>query len=245
MKTSSFAATAALLTALALGLAVLMMGTVLAMPAFAHTALRSSDPEQHATVESLTKVTLRFTDQVRLPAVVVRGPDGVAYQTGVPETDGPIVTQNVRGPLPAGAYTLAYRVVSADGHPVQGQIPFTVTAPSSPDPSSPRSASPASSPSTNAGQAEDTGQTAAAPADGADAVTGGVAEAEEPSGLIPGWAFAVVFGLAGVGIGLAISLRPKKARGTSGAASGTRQAAEAQQPSDDRPASESNPKKRP
>jgi copper resistance protein C len=33
--------------------------------------------------------------------------------------------------LPSGTYTVAYRVVSTDGHPAQGSYPFTVAGPDS------------------------------------------------------------------------------------------------------------------
>ena len=41
--------------------------------------------------------------------------------------DGGTVTVSLPSPLPDGTYTVAYRVVSADGHPVQGAYQFTVT----------------------------------------------------------------------------------------------------------------------
>lgn len=40
-------------------------------------------------------------------------------------------TVQVTDTLPNGTYTVAYRVVSADGHPVQGSYPFTVADPTS------------------------------------------------------------------------------------------------------------------
>jgi len=40
---------------------------------------------------------------------------------------------------PAGSYTIAYRIVSADGHPVEGSVSFTLTAAGtgSPNPDTP------------------------------------------------------------------------------------------------------------
>src|SRR5689334_18344567 len=117
MRTSPLAA------ALALVFAVLF-GAVTASPALAHTALKSSDPEKGATVKTLDKVTLTFTESVRFPVVLVRDADGRDYQDGKPKADGPTVTQQVSGALPSGKYTIAWRIVSADGHPVEGEIPF-------------------------------------------------------------------------------------------------------------------------
>ncbi len=36
------------------------------------------------------------------------------------------------GPLPAGKYVIAYRIVSSDGHPKTGEVPFTVLAAETP-----------------------------------------------------------------------------------------------------------------
>jgi methionine-rich copper-binding protein CopC len=194
MKTFSLAAVLSFLAAL-------VLGTVLAAPALAHTALKSSDPKQNARVESLEKVTLEFTEPVRLPTVIVRGPGGTAYQTGEPTTDGPVVTQAMGGPLPSGDYTLAYRVVSVDGHPVEGEIPFTVAAPQPTASAAGVSSAPAAPPGTHTGH---------------HVVPAASKEAQTPG--IPAWVWVVVFGLAGVGIGLAISLRPKPSEKAGGPA---------------------------
>jgi hypothetical protein len=54
--------------------------------------------------------------------------------TGLPSTDGPTVTVGVTG-LPAnGPYTVAFRVVSTDGHTVQGSYTFTLADPAQPPP---------------------------------------------------------------------------------------------------------------
>ena len=49
--------------------------------------------------------------------------------TGDPVVVGAKSTVQVTDTLPNGTYTVAYRVVSADGHPVQGSYPFTVADP--------------------------------------------------------------------------------------------------------------------
>ncbi|MGI5159819.1 copper resistance CopC family protein [Microbispora sp. CA-102843] len=186
MKRPFLAALAALLAALLL----------CAAPAQAHTSLKSSDPQKNAQVKALQKVTLEFADSVQFPVVVVRGEDGKRYEKGAPVVDGPKVTEAVTEPVPPGRYTIAWRVVSPDGHPLEGEIPFTVigdqslgtaTSAAAPgDPSSasaPAAAAPATAP---AAQADDGGQRG-----------------------VPGWIWAVIFGIAGVGIGMFLSLRKK------------------------------------
>ncbi|WP_062443519.1 copper resistance CopC family protein [Herbidospora daliensis] len=163
-------------------------------PAAAHTSLRGSDPAENTRVTALPKVTLEFSESVRFPAVVLTGPDGQRYENGKPRVDGRRVVQDV-GPasaLPSGAYTIAYRVVSRDGHPVEGEIPFTYVPVSSG-----RGAVAASPQPVQAA--------AAAPAPSASA---NPAEPEE-SRQIPAWVWIVVFGIAGIGIGMAFSMRKK------------------------------------
>lgn len=106
-------------------LALLALGG-LAAPASAHASLVSSTPEADATLDALPdEVELVFSQDVRAPAyVVVTGPDGDVVD-GSPEIDGTTVTQAVGGST-EGGYTLAYRVISADGHPISGQIAFSV-----------------------------------------------------------------------------------------------------------------------
>lgn len=120
-----------LLAALA-GAAVLALGTPLAIgglaaPASAHASLVGTDPEAGSSIATLPDtVTLTFSQDMRAPAyVVVTGPDGDVVE-GDPTIDGAEVTQAV-GAAPAGDYTLTYRVVSDDGHPVSGSVPFEVT----------------------------------------------------------------------------------------------------------------------
>ncbi|WP_062352772.1 copper resistance CopC family protein [Herbidospora yilanensis] len=163
-------------------------------PAAAHTSLRSSDPAENAQVAALPKVTLEFSESVRFPAVVLTGPDGERYENGKPRVDGRKVVQDVGPPsaLPSGTYTIAYRVVSRDGHPVEGEIPFTYA----PEPSGGLSPSEPGQPVV---------QAAAAPTPSA---TGNTVAPEE-SRQIPAWIWIVVFGIAGIGIGMAFSMRKK------------------------------------
>lgn len=195
MKTSPLAAVLALMIAA-------VLGTAIATPALAHTALKSSSPKKGATVETLDEVKLTFTESVKFPVVLVRDAGGKAYADGKPDADGPVITQKVTGPLPSGKYTIAWRVVSADGHPVEGEIPFTVRAPEP---------SPEASPSPTDTLAPPAGDATASPATTApsEVTATPAADATEQRGGIPAWIWIVVFGIAGVGIGLLISMRKK------------------------------------
>jgi hypothetical protein len=66
--------------------------------------------------------------------VIVTAPDGTSVARGAPRVDGPVVSQDITSG-PDGTYTMAYRVVSEDGHPLAGEITFTVGATSAAGPS--------------------------------------------------------------------------------------------------------------
>lgn len=97
-------------------------------PASAHAELTSTTPARGATVTGLPgQVSLTFSEPVARPvAVVVTGPDGGTVSRGGPRIDGGTVTQPVAGSAAAGRYTVSYRAVSDDGHPVSGTVAFTV-----------------------------------------------------------------------------------------------------------------------
>ncbi|RGA00438.1 copper resistance CopC family protein [Microbispora triticiradicis] len=183
------------------GLAAFLVSLLLCaapvLPAQAHTSLKSSDPQKNAQVKTLTKVTLEFADSVRFPVVVVRGEDGKRYEKGAPAVNGPKVTEAVADAVPPGRYTIAWRVVSPDGHPLEGEIPFTVVGDQ------------ALGSATSVAEPQDT---VAAPVASA-ATTSEAAQASQAGdsegGGVPGWFWAVVFGIAGIGIGMFLSLRKK------------------------------------
>lgn len=122
-------------------LAVLALLTVpgalaVGAPASAHARLTASDPKADATVtRPLSRVTLTFSELVRgnLSTVVITGPGGSRHGAGKPQA----VDKQVRQPvttLPSGEYRVAYRVVSVDGHPIEGQFRFTVALPPGQEP---------------------------------------------------------------------------------------------------------------
>ncbi|GAA4582649.1 hypothetical protein GCM10023194_18010 [Planotetraspora phitsanulokensis] len=178
---------------------VLSLG--LAAPAQAHTTLKSSTPAKNAEVEGLRKVTLEFSESVRFPTLLVRGAGGKRYESGQPVVNGVKVSVGVDASIPAGAYTIAWRVVSEDGHPLTGEIPFTVAGESSP----PATRTPSATPTP---AASDTATTSAAPAPAVAASPAADTQQDKP--LIPGWVWVVLFGVGGIFLGMYISMRKKK-----------------------------------
>lgn len=113
---------------LVLGLAPLGVG-----PASAHASLVASDPRDGATLDRLpSRISFTFSEDVVTPAyVVVRTADGADVTSGGPVVDGATVSQRLDGSAATGEITLAYRVVSVDGHPVTGELTVTVRGPGS------------------------------------------------------------------------------------------------------------------
>lgn len=114
--------------------AVLLAGVAavaLAAPASAHNVLTGSDPADGSTPTTApAAVTLTFDEAVQNyePVLVVTGPDGTVFSTATPAVSGTTVRTDLLGAGPAGAYTVAFRIVSADGHPVSGQFTYTLAA---------------------------------------------------------------------------------------------------------------------
>lgn len=141
----------------------------------AHDALESSDPANGATVQSVpAKIGLTFE---RTP-IAINSIVRVEDSTGTDQADGAVeivdnhVSQAVKAGAPAGKYTVVWRVVSSDGHPIEGTFSFTA-------------------------KSAGTGSTAgAAPTTGSDTpATAAPAQAATQSGQVP---WALVGGIAAV-----------------------------------------------
>ena len=121
---SRFIAAAALLAALATLLAP-------ALPAAAHDVLEETEPVGGSAVAAVPP-TIRLTfmhTPIALGSRIL-----VQDETGSNQSDGTVVvvdnyvTQSVRAGAPAGRYTVAWRIVSPDSHPIEGTFTFTAGA---------------------------------------------------------------------------------------------------------------------
>ncbi|MFV0134986.1 copper resistance protein CopC [Streptomyces sp. HMX87] len=105
-------------------------------PASAHATLTSSDPADGTVLDRAPRrLTLAFTESVGLrdDSFRVLDPDGHRLRLGEAghagdRSDTARVT--LPGGLGEGTYTVAWRVVSADSHPVSGAFTFSVGRPS-------------------------------------------------------------------------------------------------------------------
>lgn len=124
-------------TTLAAAIGALLAVLAAASPAQAHNQFVGSTPETGATVtEAPMAITLEFTEAIddRFTELAVTGPDGQAIEIGEPSASGDTLTAEAEFTA-SGEHTIGYRVMSNDGHPVEGEIVFTVDLPAEPTPS--------------------------------------------------------------------------------------------------------------
>lgn len=127
-------------TALVLGLAA---AVAFSTPAAAHSTIIDSTPAADAVLAAAPKA---FSVTANEPLADITGAgDGFALEvvdaaTGETMTDGPLAIDGATLSTPGvelapGAYVMRYQVVSADGHPISGEVAFAIageTAPTAP-----------------------------------------------------------------------------------------------------------------
>ncbi|MBO4209865.1 copper resistance CopC family protein [Micromonospora echinofusca] len=176
--------------------AVLMAGVLLipAAPAAAHNSLTGSDPANGARLaDPPTRIRLSFLARLDpgTTKITITGPDNVPASGGAPTISGSKVTVPFRAGA-AGLYVVAYQVASSDGHPIKGEVRFTLTRGT---PAAPPSATPTAAPSAvpggpTAGQPTATPSGAPAPSSTV-AVPGSPAADTDSDGGAPWWPWAL------------------------------------------------------
>ena len=188
------AALAALFAAL---LAALL---ALGAPAQAHDTLLESDPADGATLETSPEaITLTFSADILdvSPLVRITDENGEQLAEITPSIDGPVATATLEEPLPAGTSTVQWRVVSSDGHPIEGTFEVTVEQDAAAEETTEAPAA-ESSPAEESAPAE-----SAAPAEEGEQATAEAAEEESGSSMTP---LLIVLGVAVVGAVVAVLL---------------------------------------
>ena len=117
-------------------LLVLLVSLFIVAPASAHTSLVSSIPSSGAVLNEVpAEVRIKFNEDLLL--VDDKNPNRIEVINGVGQVvsgmsvvEGPeIFTALDLSFEPSGEYLVKYRVVSADGHPIEGEYQFTIAAP--------------------------------------------------------------------------------------------------------------------
>ncbi len=105
-----------------------------ALPASAHDELISSDPAADARLDTGPEhITLQFSgelltldDSLSGAVVLVVDDEGRDWADGAPVVQGGTVVVDLAPDLPEAGYQVRWQVVSEDGHPISGVVPFTV-----------------------------------------------------------------------------------------------------------------------
>jgi copper resistance protein C len=143
-----------------------------AAPASAHAALVRATPADGAVLGTApSSVTLQFDDPIStsFATLTVTGPDGATVSSGRASVSGNKVSGALDDGLAPGRYRTVFRVVSEDGHPVNGQLTFTVKLPGGAPPPPTTPGAPATG--TTSGGATP-GSPSTTPADGAPSPSG-------------------------------------------------------------------------
>lgn len=191
------------LLAAVISVAVVLLAVLGAAPAAAHSDLISSSPAEGANLNAPpSTVELTFNEPIGTIGLqlAARGPNG-EVPLGEPTVAGTVVSAPWPQSAGAGNYTVAFRVVSADGHPISGTVPFSIA--SQPSPATSPAATAVPEPSSQPAATSEASPVAASAAD---------------SGGFPWW-IAVVAVIVGVGIGAVIA-RTMRARSASSPHSG-------------------------
>lgn len=101
-----------------------------AVPAQAHAGLTSVDPEPGTELAAPPEqVVFTFTEKLKEPsfAAVTLGGEPVEGWEGALDEERFIVTPPATDQFTSGTYMVSFRVVSADGHPIDGSTTFTIT----------------------------------------------------------------------------------------------------------------------
>ncbi|MFC4276305.1 copper homeostasis periplasmic binding protein CopC [Achromobacter aloeverae] len=105
---------------------------VLPQIAWAHAHLKQSSPAKDAVVQAApTQVTASFTEGLEpafssLTLVDAAGKPAADAKAAPAPGDDKTLVLAIPKPLPAGAYTVKWQVLSKDGHKTQGDWSFTV-----------------------------------------------------------------------------------------------------------------------
>lgn len=187
-------------------LAVFAAATLgLAGAAAAHDAAESSSPAQGAALAvPPAGVSVTFSQKPLGigAAFSVKDASGAEWAEGPVEIVDNVATQKLRNGGPAGKYTVAWRVVSSDSHPIEGSFGFTVAGAAA---GAPAATTPAESP------------TAAASVPAIGTPQPGVTSEPEPSG--DGQPFQwriVIFAVVAVGLLVTLAFLARRRLGAGG-----------------------------
>lgn len=114
----------------------IFIAAVLPTAAQAHSALVSATPEAGSVLATFpSRIALTFNEplltlnQGKANSITITSPQGEEVAIATPEINGNELAALVTTiPEESGEYVLSYRVVSNDGHPIEGSFTFSLSA---------------------------------------------------------------------------------------------------------------------
>lgn len=185
-----------------------LMGFFGVSSAQAHDELISSVPATGEVLDSAPKsVVLTFSGDIKKIGTVLVLSNAQGSEIGTTfEINRREVAVTPEETLANGKYTLAVRVVSSDGHPIEKEIDFDIKTPAAESSLAPSASSPAESSATAAAPATSVAPSAEPSAQpGTETENSSTTVAGMPAGLV--W---TIIGVAGVGIIVLVLLKVRR-----------------------------------
>jgi len=110
----------------------LLLVLVFPTATWAHSKLESSTPAADAKItESVKEVNLSFNENIdeNLSTLKVKNAQGEEVEVSEIKVNQNTMAGTLAAPLPSGSYTVEWKIVGGDGHPVDGTYAFEVDAP--------------------------------------------------------------------------------------------------------------------
>lgn len=188
-------------------LCIVLAGVLgISSPAVAHDDFVSSYPQAGSNVyRAPDEITLTFsgelTDMEGASVVEVLDEQGASVAIDAPGISGTSITQHLAPETAAGAFTVRWKVLSADGHPISGEYAYTVKPMADSDVGEAEgiAPSPSASGSITGEPTPETSASAAKPAKGYGGIPSGGGEFEFLP-LLALSAFAIILGGGVIGV---------------------------------------------
>lgn len=184
-------------------------------PASAHDSIVGSDPADGAELTaSPAQITLTFSEEIQPVGgqVLLVDSAGTQVAAGAPSVDG-VTAALVVPALANDTYSVTWRVVSSDGHPIDGTFGFSVADPRAVDAEPAPEVTALDVPAEPSADATPDSVEPADPSPSADPTTSAADGAEGDGTSLP-WPGIIVGGILGLGAGIGLLQLSKRRKNT-------------------------------
>lgn len=101
--------------------------TMIPSVVLAHTGLEQSTPKDGETVEVVNEITLTFESKVEKgSSFSLMNEKGDLVPVDSIQINNQVMSGSVPGTMSDGSYTVNWKIIGADGHPIEGKFSFQV-----------------------------------------------------------------------------------------------------------------------